>query len=100
MSTPKLTHDTAKAIYEYAGTDGLPAYSDLAPTVQISYIEEAEAALSCIGKYVKRLGTEVELDSDDAYIVKGVLLSVAHILDPKQPELEIEDEEDEDEDED
>ena len=98
MSTPKLTHDTAKAIYEYAGTDGLPAYSDLAPTVQISYIEEAEAALSCIGEYVKRLGTEVELDSDDAYIVKGVLLSVAHILDPKQPELEIEDEEDEDED--
>jgi hypothetical protein len=98
MSTPKLTHDTAKAIYEYAGTDGLPAYSDLAPTVQISYIEEAEAALSCIGEYVKRLGTEVELDSDDAYIVKGVLLSVAHILDPKQPELEIEDEDEEDED--
>ena len=95
MSTPKLTHDTAKAIYEYAGTDGLPAYGDLAPTVQISYIEEAEAALSCIGEYVKRLGTEVELDSDDAYIVKGVLLSVAHILDPKQPELEpdLEDEE-------
>lgn len=93
MSTPKLTHDTAKAIYEYAGTDGLPAYSDLEPTVQISYIEEAEAALSCIGKYIKRLGTDVELDSDDAYIVKGVLLSVAHILDPKQPELEQEDEE-------
>jgi hypothetical protein len=98
LSTPKLSHDTAKAIYEYAGTDGLPAYSDLAPTVQISYIEEAEAALSCIGEYVKRLGTEVELDSDDAYIVKGVLLSVAHILDPKQPELEIEDEDEEDED--
>lgn len=96
MSTPKLTHDTAKAIYEYAGTDGLPAYSDLEPTVQISYIEEAEAALSCIGEYVKRLGTDVELDSDDAYIVKGVLLSIAHILDPKQPELEPDLEEDED----
>jgi len=96
MSTPKLTHDTAKAIYEYAGTDGLPAYSDLAPTVQISYIEEAEAALSCIGEYIKRLGVEVELDSDDAYIVKGVILSIAHILDPKQPELEPDLEEDED----
>jgi hypothetical protein len=93
MSTPKLTHDVAKAIYEYAGTDGLPAYSDLAPTIQISYIEEAEAALSCIGEYVKRLGVEVELDSDDAYIVKGVILSIAHILDPKQPELEPDDEE-------
>ena len=94
MSTPKLTHDVAKAIYEYAGTDGLPAYSDLAPTIQISYIEEAEAALTCIGEYVKRLGVEVELDSDDAYIVKGVILSVAHILDPRQPELEMEEEED------
>jgi hypothetical protein len=91
MSTPKLTHDTAKAIYEYAGTDGLPAYSDLAPTIQISYIEEAEAALSCIGEYIRKLGSEVELDSDDAYIVKGVVLSIAHILDPKQPELEAED---------
>jgi hypothetical protein len=93
MSTPKLTHDVAKAIYEYAGTDGLPAYSDLAPTIQISYIEEAEAALTCIGEYVKRLGVEVELDSDDAYIVKGVILSIAHILDPKQPELEPDDDE-------
>jgi hypothetical protein len=93
MSTPKLTHDVAKAIYEYAGTDGLPAYSDLAPTIQISYIEEAEAALTCIGEYVKRLGVEVELDSDDAYIVKGVILSIAHILDPRQPELEAEEEE-------
>jgi hypothetical protein len=100
MSTPKLTHDVAKAIYEYAGTDGLPAYSDLAPTIQISYIEEAEAALTCIGEYIKRLGTEVELDSDDAYIVKGVVLSIAHILDPKQPELEPDDEEEEEEEED
>ena len=91
MSTPKLTHETAKAIYEYAGTDGLTAYSDLAPTVQISYIEEAEAALSCIGEYIKRLATDVELDSDEAYIVKGVILSIAHILDPKQPELESDD---------
>lgn len=95
MSTPKLTHDVAKAIYEYAGTDGLPAYSDLAPTIQISYIEEAEAALTCIGEYIKRLGVEVELDSDDAYIVKGVILSIAHILDPKQPELEPDEEEEE-----
>jgi hypothetical protein len=100
MSTPKLTHDVAKAIYEYAGTDGLPAYSDLAPTIQISYIEEAEAALTCIGEYVKRLGVEVELDSDDAYIVKGVILSIAHILDPRQPELEMEEEEEEEEEED
>ena len=97
MSTPKLTHDTAKAIYEYAGTDGLPAYSDLAPTVQISYIEEAEAALTCISKYVKQLGLEVEIESDDSYIVKGALLSIAHILDPKQPELEPDDEEEEEE---
>jgi hypothetical protein len=96
MSTPKLTHDVAKAIYEYAGTDGLPAYSDLAPTIQISYIEEAEAALTCIGEYVKRLGVEVELDSDDAYIVKGVILSIAHILDPRQPELEQEDDDEDD----
>ncbi len=45
MAIPFIVHDVARSIYEYAGKDGLPNFEDLPPTVQISYIEEAEAAL-------------------------------------------------------
>jgi hypothetical protein len=97
MSVPKMTHETAQAIYTYAGTDGLPPWDSLAPTVQISYIEEAEAALAVVAKYVKNLGVQVELGDDEdepdseAYLVKATLLSIAHMIDPKEPELDIED---------
>jgi hypothetical protein len=87
MSIPKLTNDTAKAIYEYAGTDGLPKYEDLAPTVQISYIEEAEAALTTVAKYVQFMAENVDPQCDEEYYVKASILSIAHMIDPKKPEL-------------
>jgi hypothetical protein len=83
-----MTHDVAKAIYEYAGKEDIPRWEDLAPTIQISFIEEAEAALHAVSKYITFLGTQVELQDDESYIVKGTILSLAHMIDPKKPELE------------
>lgn len=88
MSIPKLTNDTAKAIYEYAGTEGLPRYEDLAPTVQISYVEEAEAALGTVASYVKNMADMIDAMNDEEYFVKAAILSIAHMIDPKKPELE------------
>jgi hypothetical protein len=88
MSIPKLTNDTAKAIYEYAGTEGLPRYEDLAPTVQISYIEEAEAALGTVANHVKYMADMIDAMNDEEYFVKAAILSIAHMIDPKKPELE------------
>jgi hypothetical protein len=81
MGIPFVTHDVARAIYEYAGTDGLPAFEDLPPTVQISYIEEAEAAIKSICKHINFLSTQVEY-SDNQPIIIGVMRAVAETLKP------------------
>jgi hypothetical protein len=81
MAIPFVTHDVARAIYEYAGTDGLPAFEDLPPTVQISYIEEAEAAIKSVCKHINFLSTQVEY-SDNQPIIVGVMRAVAETLKP------------------
>jgi hypothetical protein len=81
MAIPFITHDVARCIYEYAGTDGLPKFEDLPPTVQISYIEEAEAALTSICKHINFLSTQVEY-SDNQPIIIGVMRAVADTLKP------------------
>jgi len=88
MSTPNVTMSAARAIYEYAGTDGLRPWEDLEPTVQISYVEEAEAALSVVSSYIKFLSNQVEVLSDEDYLVKGTMTALAFTLDPKTPELQ------------
>lgn len=81
MAIPFITHDVARCIYEYAGTDGLPPFEDLPPTVQISYIEEAEAAITSICKHINFLSTQVEY-SDNQPIIVGVMKAVADTLKP------------------
>jgi len=53
----------------------------LPPTVQISYIEEAEAALTSICKHINFLSTQVEY-SDNQPIIIGVMRAVADTLKP------------------
>jgi hypothetical protein len=81
MAIPFVTHDVARSIYEYAGTEGLPAFEDLPPTVQISYIEEAEAAIKSICKHINFLATQVEY-SENQPIIMGVMKAVADTLKP------------------
>jgi len=88
MSIPNVTMSTARAIYEYAGTEGLRPWEDLEPTVQISYVEEAEAALSVVSSYIKFLSSQVEVISDEDYLVQGTMTALAFTLDPKTPQLE------------
>jgi hypothetical protein len=81
MAIPFITHDVARSIYEYAGTDGLPDFDTLPPTVQISYIEEAEAAIKTLCKHIKFLS-----DSSRAFrcatFYQGILNATAYTLDP------------------
>jgi hypothetical protein len=81
MAIPFVTQDVARSIYEYAGTDGLPKFEDLPPTVQISYIEEAEAAIKSICKHINFLSTQVEHGENQAMIV-AILKAVAETLRP------------------
>jgi hypothetical protein len=81
MGIPFITHDVARSIYEYAGTDGLPDFETLPPTVQISYIEEAEAAIKTLCKHISFLATQVEPSDVQPFIV-GILTATAHTLDP------------------
>ena len=83
MAIPVVTQKAARAIYEYAGKEDLPEWNDLAPTVQISYIEEAEAALVSICNHIKFLASQVNVTSDEEYLVKGTMMAIAHSLDPK-----------------
>lgn len=76
-----ITKDVARAIYEYAGTDGLPDFNELPPTVQISYIEEAEAAIKTICKHINLLAGQVQ-PSDMQPMIQGILMATAHSLDP------------------
>ena len=81
MGIPFITHDVAKSIYEYAGKDGLPHFEDLPPTVQISYIEEAEAALKSVSKHINFLATQVEPSEMQPFVI-GVLIAVSETLKP------------------
>lgn len=81
MAIPFIVHDVAKSIYEYAGKDGLPAFDTLPPTVQISYIEEAEAALKSVAKHINFLATQVEHNEMQPVII-GVMLAIADTLKP------------------
>ena len=87
MSIPNVTMNAARAIYEYAGTDGLRPWEDLEPTVQISYVEEAEAALTVVSDYINFLATQVNVSSDDEYLVQGTMRALAFSLNPKTDQL-------------
>jgi hypothetical protein len=89
VSAHVLTHDIARAIYEYAGTDGLPDFDDLAPTVQISYVEEAEAALNVVCLRLYSLAVILEDDEDPSehdIVVRATLKSLIRSFNPKNKE--------------
>lgn len=82
MAIPFVVHDVARSIYEYAGREGLPDFDSLPPTVQISYIEEAEAAITSICKHIDFLSTQVVV-SDMQPVVIGIMRALADTLRPK-----------------
>ena len=82
MAIPFITPDVARAIYEYAGKDGLPDFETLPPTVQISYIEESEAALKTICKHINFHATQVE-PSEMQPVVVGVMKAISDTLKPQ-----------------
>lgn len=81
MGIPFVTHDVARSIYEYAGKDGLPDFETLPPTVQISYIEEAEAAIKSICKHINFLATQVEPSEMQPFVI-GVMKAISDTLRP------------------
>jgi len=81
MAIPFVTHDVARSIYEYAGTEGLPPFEDLPPTVQISYIEEAEAALKSVCKHINFLSTQVEYSPNQPMIM-AIMKAISDTLQP------------------
>ncbi len=81
MPIPFIVHDVARSIYEYAGKDQLPNFEDLPPTVQISYIEEAEAAIKTICKHINFLATQVEPSEMQPFVV-GVMKAISDTLKP------------------
>ena len=85
MAIPFVTQDVARSIYEYAGTEGLPDFNELPPTVQISYIEEAEAAIKTLCKHINFLATQVEA-GDMQPVIQGILAATAFTLDPSNRE--------------
>lgn len=82
MAIPFITQDVARSIYEYAGKEELPAFDELPPTVQISYVEEAEAAISSICKHINFLATQVEAGEQQLFI-QTIMHAIAQTLDPK-----------------
>jgi len=83
MASPTMTNEVARAIYEYAGTDGLPDFDSLAPTVQISYVEEAEAAMKAVSEYIHYLVEGIEAEDQEQIVVKGTLNAVILLIDPR-----------------
>jgi hypothetical protein len=83
MASPIMTSEVARAIYEYAGTDGLPDFDDLSPTVQISYVEEAEAAMKAISEYIYYLADGIETEDREQIVIKGTLNAVVLLIDPR-----------------
>lgn len=64
MGIPLVTRDVARSIYYYAGGEyELPRFEDLPPTIQLSYIEEAEAAISAIVKHIRFLSTQAQQET-------------------------------------
>ena len=88
MASPTMTHEVARAIYEYAGTDGLPDFDSLAPTIQISYVEEAEAAMKAISDYIFVLADGMEPEEHEQIVVKGTLNAVMLLIDPRSKPVE------------
>jgi len=84
MSVPHVTVCVAKAIYTYAGKDDLPEWDSLPPTIQISYIEEAEAALVEVCKHIRDLSFSASLPKVEEFemVIKGILYAVADTFDP------------------
>jgi hypothetical protein len=78
-----MTNEVARAIYEYAGTDGLPDFDSLAPTVQISYVEEAEAAMKAVSEYIHCLVEGIEAEDQEQIVIKGTLNAVILLIDPR-----------------
>jgi hypothetical protein len=83
MASPTMTNEVARAIYEYAGTDGLPDFDSLAPTVQISYVEEAEAAMKAVSEYIHYLVEGIEAEDQEQIVIKGTLNAVILLIDPR-----------------
>lgn len=85
MALPQTTRNAARAIYYYAGgEDELPRFDNLSPAVQMSYIEEAEAAIGEVVKYIKFLASQVDVMTDEDYLVKGTMLALADTIDPNK----------------
>lgn len=76
-----VIRDVAKSIYYYAGSEGLPPFDDLPPTVQISYIEEAEAAVKTVCKHIKFMATQIEPSQIQA-LAQSVMMALAETLEP------------------
>jgi len=88
MASLTMTNEVARAIYEYAGTEGLPDFDSLAPTVQISYVEEAEAAMKAISEYIHYLVEGIEAEDQEQILVKGTLNAVILLIDPRSKPVE------------
>jgi hypothetical protein len=72
-----MTYEVARAIYEYAGTDGLPDFDNLAPLIQISYVEEA------VSEYIFLLADGMEPEDQEQIAIKGTLNAVILLIDPR-----------------
>jgi hypothetical protein len=83
MASPTMTYEVARAIYEYAGTDGLPDFDNLAPLIQISYVEEAEAAMKAVSEYIFLLADGMEPEDKEQIAIKGTLNAVILLIDPR-----------------
>ncbi len=88
MASLTMTNEVARAIYEYAGTEGLPDFDSLAPTVQISYVEEAEAAMKAVSEYIHYLADGIEAEDREQTVVKGTLNAVILLIDPRSKPVE------------
>lgn len=83
MAIDFVTRDVARAIYEYADKHNeLPPFKDLPPTVQISYIEEAEAALRVVCDHMIKLSKQAMPVETQPYVV-SVITALAESLHPE-----------------
>lgn len=94
MTHPFVTDKVARAIYEYAGTDGLPLFENLSPTIQISYVEEAEAAILAVTDYVLFLASQIDIEipnhpgyDEQAAMAKATLFSLVEMLTMAEPKV-------------
>lgn len=83
MARPDVVKNVAQAIYEYAGVADIPPWDSLAPTIQIYYIEQAEASLEAVCRHLESLAYRVDCIDPDDYLVKGTMVLLSKYLDPK-----------------